>query len=471
MSYEAFEEDVLKAADAFKQWDKGETVRVISHLDADGIASCSILIRMLNRDNRKYSISIVQQLKEETLQELGKEPYKHYIFSDLGSGQLNAIEKFLKGRNVLILDHHKPETEKESKDILQINPCLHGIEGSREISGAGVAYWFAKTLDMEMEKAAHIAIIGAIGDVQEQNGFLHMNDEILKTAVKHRKIKVERGLRMFGLQGRPLHKVLEYSTDPYIPGVSGSESGSIQFLQQLGIDPKRGSGWKRMIDLSEDEKKKLVSGIVMKRLNEEKPEDILGNIYTLLEEKEDSITRNAKEFATLLNACGRMGKASLGIGACLGDKRIKEKAIKSMSEYRREIVNALRWYENKSNNSSIIRENRLIVINAGSGIMPTLIGTLASIISKSNGIKENTFVMGLARMLDGTTKVSLRLSGKKRDDISLRDLIKSITDRVGGEAGGHVHAAGALISSEKEETFIEATREILGKIAMEEFVD
>ena len=281
MSYEAFEKDVLKAADAFKQWDKGETVRVISHLDADGIASCSILIRMLNRDNRKYSISIVQQLKEETLQELGKEPYKHYIFSDLGSGQLNAIEKFLKGRNVLILDHHKPETEKESKDILQINPCLHGIEGSREISGAGVAYWFAKTLDMEMEKAAHIAIIGAIGDVQEQNGFLHMNDEILKTAVKHRKIKVERGLRMFGLQGRPLHKVLEYSTDPYIPGVSGSESGSIQFLQQLGIDPKRGSGWKRMIDLSEDEKKKLVSGIVMKRLNEEKPEDILGNNYTL----------------------------------------------------------------------------------------------------------------------------------------------------------------------------------------------
>src|SRR3989338_2221597 len=298
-----------------------------------------------------------------------------------------------------------------------------------------------------------------------------MNDEILKTAVKHRKIKVERGLRMFGLQGRPLHKVLEYSTDPYIPGVSGSESGSIQFLQQLGIDPKRGSGWKRMIDLSEDEKKKLVSGIVMKRLNEEKPEDVLGNIYTLLEEKEDSITRNAREFATLLNACGRMGKASLGIGACLGDKRIKEKAIKSMSEYRREIVNALRWYENKSNNSSIIRENRLIVINAGSGIMPTLIGTLASIISKSNGIKENTFVMGLARMLDGTTKVSLRLSGKKRDYISLRDLIKSITDRVGGEAGGHVHAAGALISSEKEETFIEATREILGKIAMEEFVD
>src|SRR3989338_6480732 len=203
-----------------------------------------------------------------------------------------------------------------------------------------------------------------------------MNDEILKTAVKHRKIKVERGLRMFGLQGRPLHKVLEYSTDPYIPGVSGSESGSIQFLQQLGIDPKRGSGWKRMIDLSEDEKKKLVSGIVMKRLNEEKPEDILGNIYTLLEEKEDSITRNAKEFATLLNACGRMGKASLGIGACLGDKRIKENAIKSLTGYKREIVNAIRWYENNGTNGKIIRENGLEIINAGSEIMPTLIGKI-----------------------------------------------------------------------------------------------
>ena len=93
MSYEAFDEAVEKAVDAFRQWNRNETVRVISHLDADGISACAILIRMLSQDNRKYSISIVQQLKEETLQELSKETYTHYIFSDLGSGQLKAIEK------------------------------------------------------------------------------------------------------------------------------------------------------------------------------------------------------------------------------------------------------------------------------------------------------------------------------------------------------------------------------------------
>ena len=471
MSYEAFDEAVEKAVDAFRQWNRNETVRVISHLDADGISACAILIRMLSQDNRKYSISIVQQLKEETLQELSKETYTHYIFSDLGSGQLKAIEKCLKERNVLILDHHGPETETIPRNILHVNPCVHGIDGSKEISGAGVVYWFAKTLNKEMEKMAHIALIGAIGDVQEQNGFLHMNNEILKTAIKHGKIKVERGLRMFGLQGRPLYKVLEYSTDPYIPGVSGSESGAIQFLHQMGIEPKKGSVWKKMMHLTEEEKKRLISGIVMKRLDEKNPEDVLGNIYTLLEEKEDSITRNAKEFATLLNACGRMGKASLGIGACLGDKRIKEKAIKSLTGYKREIVNAIRWYENNGANGKIIRENGLVVINAGSEIMPTLIGTLASIISKSNGMKGSTFVMGLARVLDGTTKVSLRLSGRNREDVNLRDLIKSITDSVGGEAGGHIHAAGALISTDKETAFIETAKEILVKKAMEEFVD
>ena len=127
-----------------------------------------------------------------------------------------------------------------------------------------------------------------------QEYFLKLNKEILDVAVNKGKIKIIRGLRIFGAQTKPLHKVLEYSTDPYIPDVTGSESGAIQFLNQIGIDPKNGNAWKKLVHLSEEEIKKLVTGIIMKRLNnEDKPEDVLGNVYILKEEEKESPTRDA----------------------------------------------------------------------------------------------------------------------------------------------------------------------------------
>ena len=82
--YKEFEEQTKRVADEFNKIDKKETIRLVSHLDADGIAACSILIKALNDDNRKYSISIVQQLTKEVIDDLAKEKYKYFVFTDLG---------------------------------------------------------------------------------------------------------------------------------------------------------------------------------------------------------------------------------------------------------------------------------------------------------------------------------------------------------------------------------------------------
>ena len=219
--YVKFDDQLTKAAESFKKIDKKEVIRVISHLDADGISACSVIIKLLNNENRKYSVSIVQQLNKAVLNQLAAEPYNCFIFTDIGSGVVSDIKETLNGKTVFILDHHSIE-DAAFGDIVFVNPHLCWIDGGREISGAGVVFKFACAVDKSMEELAHIAIIGAIGDLQEQNGFLRLNDEILKTAVKNGKIKVERGLRIFGAQRKPLHKALEYCTDPYIPGFSGS---------------------------------------------------------------------------------------------------------------------------------------------------------------------------------------------------------------------------------------------------------
>jgi len=68
----------------------------------------------------------------------------------------------------------------------------------------------------------------------------------------------------------------------------------------------------------------------------------VGEIYTL--EFEDPFTplRDAREFGTLLNSCGRMGAAGTGVSVCLGDRSgaLKE-AMKTLSEYRSGINKAL----------------------------------------------------------------------------------------------------------------------------------
>ncbi|MFH2028238.1 MAG: DHH family phosphoesterase [Nanoarchaeota archaeon] len=466
--YEQFKKHITESAEKFKKIDKKETIRLISHLDADGIAAASLIIRLLNKDNRSYSISIVTQLNKEVITALSKESYKCFIFTDLGSGQLNAIEEILGDRKIVILDHHQPEKTDIKDNIIHVNPHLFGIDGSNEISGAGVVYYFASAVDESMKELAHVPIIGAIGDIQEEHGFAKLNKDILEEAIKRDKIKVIKGLRVFGAQTRPLHKVLEYCTNPFIPGVSGSESGAIQFLHQIGIEPRDVKGWRKIVHLSDEELKKLAAAIIMKRVDEEKPEEIIGDVYILPNEAKESPTRDAKEFATLLNACGRLSKASLGIGACLGDKKIKEKAIRSMMDYKKEIVNALNWYERSKESEQVIKGKGYMIINARDNILPTIVGTMASIISKSNSIEPGTLILSMADLLDGNTKASLRVAGLKQD-VDLYNIIKEISGRVAGsEAGGHMYAAGAMLSTEKEIEFIQAAKDILEKKAMEE---
>ena len=43
-SYELFKEDIKKAVNEFKKINKKEVIRVVSHLDADGLSAASIMM-------------------------------------------------------------------------------------------------------------------------------------------------------------------------------------------------------------------------------------------------------------------------------------------------------------------------------------------------------------------------------------------------------------------------------------------
>ncbi|MGV8150703.1 MAG: DHH family phosphoesterase [Candidatus Woesearchaeota archaeon] len=461
--YDSFKNSLKRDAEIFLNIPKREAIRVIGHLDADGICASSIMISALIKLNRRYALTILPTITEDALVQLKNESEKYFVFVDLGSGSLDIIGKILDDRKIFILDHHHPQSNVNYTNITQINPHLYDIDGSDEISGAGVVFLFSMEL-VDNKEMSRIAIVGAIGDVQEHDGFKRLNNEILNIALDNKLLEVQKGLRFFGLQTRPIHKLLQYSSDIIIPDVTGTESGAIKFLLSLEIDPRTKKGWKKLSDLNEEEKKRLIAAIVM-RSTDSSPKNIFANNYLLVGETDDGPFRDAKEFATLLNSCGRLNKASIGIGACLNDKKMKELAMQNLNEYRREIVNAMNWY--KDNPDRVIRKNNMIIINAEEDVLPTMIGTLGSMISKSSDIDKNTFILSLARNYDNTTKVSLRISGNP-ESINLKDVITLIIEKINnGTSGGHAFASGAVIDTDFEEKFIDAAMSVINNLMKE----
>ncbi|MBI2105455.1 DHH family phosphoesterase [Candidatus Woesearchaeota archaeon] len=448
MMMQSFLQRVKLEAENFKKSDS--PVRIISHLDADGLSSAAIITKALKRLNRKFSLTIVKQLSQSTLKQFKSESYETFLFVDLGSGNIQDIKEAINSKSIIILDHHQPQEIENA--FIHLNPILFGLDGNKDVSGAGLAYLFAKSISEENNDLSTIALIGAIGDNQEKKGFSSINSLILDDAKPF--LEIITGLRMFGTQTKPLYKILQYSTDPYIPGITGDEQAAIKFLQELKLDPG-----KKLIHLDKEEMKTLVTSIILQRLgSEENPDDVLGPIYLLKSEPEESPMRDLREFATLLNSCGRLNKPSLGIAACLQDERLKPAAINVLNDYKKEIIFSLNWFYN--NKDKVIELENLVIINAEDNIKDNLIGTLSSMIAKSNLYPENTIIISLAHSLEDKTKISIRCSGYRNNDINLKEMLDSITSKIGCQAGGHKNAAGSLIPQDKEQEFIELAKSL-----------
>lgn len=455
---------MIKEAKKAKEWisETREQIRLISHYDADGISSAAIMVKTLLRAGKDFHLSLVKQLNDKVLKELAEGGHPLVVFLDMGSGQLESIKRLLNSK-IIICDHHQPRGEP-TENIIHINSVVFGI--NENISGSGVTYILSRAINPKNSDLAPLAIIGAIGDSQidavgPEWGVNGLNKEILKDAESEKGIKVSKGLRLWGRYTRPLHKALEYSVDPYIPGITGSESASVQFLQELGIPLKKEDGsWRTIADLSLEEQKRLATGIIKERIrgNHENPEYIFGDVYEL-PDKEGEF-RDANEFATMLNACGKMGEASLGVSVCLNGKEAFEKVKGVLEKYRREVGKAMNWIYSNVNNPEIVRRRRGIYVLAGSNISEHLISNVISILNHSGMLPEKP-LFGFADSEDGV-KISARASDSLVEKgLKLNELMSEISEKLGGQGGGHMGAAAAVIPKGKEEEFINEVENFL----------
>jgi single-stranded-DNA-specific exonuclease len=434
-----------KIKEAIKRIDelsKKKEIKIVSHFDTDGITSAAVFSRAMERWGKSFSMEIVKGLDGEFIK--GLDENKVLIFLDLASGSLDYLRN--KKTEVFIFDHHEmPKEATVPSNVFMVNPTL--IDGEEPLSGAAVCYLFAKELSLENRDLAKLAVLGMVGDLHEKTIGKRFSEIIADSETVVRK-----GIMIYP-STRPLDRALEYSSNPYIPGVSGSRPGVIELLRDAGLAIENGK-YKALYELSEDEMTRLITAIMLKGQGKVDEENLVGNLFLV---KFFNKLEDARELSALVNACSRMDRPEIALGFCLGSRKMREEAENVYITYKQNLVSALKFVS--ENNEMKVEGKDYMIINAQDKIKDTIIGTVASILSHSPMYKEGLVIVALAYN-EEKVKVSARIAGRKGGR-NVRDLLHKVVVPMGGEVGGHPNAAGCLIEKEKEETFIGELRKIL----------
>ena len=452
--------DLERAACAVRS---AEDVLVITHIDADGIASGGIASATLSRLGKRYRIVFEKKISEDTIDMINGSAENTVWICDLGSAYLSEFKR----PGIVITDHHVPDpkwkggqTSIDDFDrIHHLNPHEYGMSGSYDVSGSGMTYLLSKTVDPENKDLAYLAVVGAVGDLQDnrESRLIGFNRMILQEAVSAGDLTVDEDIRYFGRDYRPLIQFLQYGNDPPIPGVSDNGPGCNALFSGLGIPLRKGGELRTWRDLTADERRS-VSSRLLSLVDDDQKKRLFGEIYTIT--RYDSCTglKDVKEFATVLNSCGRYDDAETGLRICMGDMTALEDAERNRSDHRKHISSAISYVKE----NRLLRERRFVqYFDAGPEIKETVVGIVAGMLLNSGDVNKVLPIFAFAEADDGV-KVSARASRALTDrGLDLSFIMKTASEIVGGYGGGHKVAAGATIPTGKEEEFLDIVEDLV----------
>jgi RecJ-like exonuclease len=261
---------------------------------------------------------------------------------------------------------------------------------------------------------------------------------------------------------------LEYSSDPFLPGITGNEQAAISFLLSLGVELKEGDAWRTWASLTDEEKEAAIRGLRdLLSSRRRKPESIArltGEVYVLSREPSGSLVRDAKEFATLLNACGRHGKAEVGLRICMGDRgeRLAEGSA-LLRDHRSALSQAL----SLAKGIGVVRLENIQYFDARGDIEDTIVGTVAGMLLGDAGSDRSAPMVAFADSTEYSDEPKAKASARGTQDLVSRGMdlsaaMRRAAETVGGIGGGHNIAAGATVPASKKKEFLEELDRIVG---------
>jgi single-stranded-DNA-specific exonuclease len=451
-----------------------DSVLLASHIDADGLTSAAIAASALERAGIPFETVFEKQLDSDAIARIAATDHDTALFTDFGSGQLDDIVAHERAGDFVpvVADHHQPIRDEEGEipdTEFHLNPLLFGIDGASELSGAGASYVLARALepdDGDNRDLAKLAVVGAVGDMQDTDGGLvGANEGIVADGVAAGVVEEATDISLYGRQTRPLPKLLQYASELRIPGISGDEAGCHRFLSDLDLDLKREGEWRTWVDLSFEERQTVASALMRHAITRGVPAErvnaVTSTTYTLTSEVEGTELRDVSEFSTLLNATARYERADVGLAVCLGERDVAlEEARHLLRNHRRNLSEGLEWVKNEG----VTHEDHVQWFDAESRIRATIVGIVAGMALGATGVSRSKPILAFADESAEEVKVSARGSHfLVRDGLDLSVVMGEAAAAVGGGGGGHDVAAGATIPKGTREAFVAHANDLVGE--------
>ncbi len=469
------------------------SITVVAHIDADGVSAASIASSALSRADVPHECRFIKKLDDAEVKQINALHSEGVWLVDLGSSAISKITLPI----CCVSDHHSViedaggnlKRKLGQNDLgsfmerkVHVNPHIFGIDGGQSLSGAGVTYLVAKSMASSNASLAPLAIVGAIGDFQDSanSKLVGLNQSIVQDAVAEGTIEVTKDVRIFGRESRPLARMLEYANDPTLPGLTNRYTECKRFLDEIGIAQQSENGWRSWVDLDHEEKREITSRLAGRLLDYGKGvksiRRLIGEVYLLSEEERRTPLHDAKEFATLLNSCGRYDRAEIGLKICQGDRGDALKTADDLLRNHRDTLkNGITWVKKKG----VIRRRSLQYFHAEQEIPETVVGIVAGMLLGSADSNEDR---NQAERIDVDFKVdcsvpiiafatsvddkNIKVSARATRELVLKGLDLSIairvaSEKVGGSGGGHRIAAGASIPLGREMEFLDAIEALI----------
>ena len=435
-----FLEDFNNAVDHFIDHSYSR-IMVISHNDADGISSLHIIQNFLYHlkidfDYFIYNRSVSWNNYLKGILSKGQSEKTAFIFTDLGSNLAELIPIIQNRKEYFyILDHHEVEDDISIRvmpeNMFFVNPTIHGYDGLDHISGATLAYMFAKQIKPTVIKQGWLTIIGIAGDsLKSMDKLQSFNREIYEELISEELVEDKKGLTIFGNMHDTVKNSLKYGILPYINGLGGESDNKIKaFLDSVQVNPTM-----KTVDLNSDQ---------IERIQQKLKCDCHGH-YAIIPNKL-GLLQFAFEHALLLNIlCFKNISAAISITQM---KSITRYAKNLYSEYIKNLVINLKTISREVPSHET---EKAVFLEVKGKIPPSNWSDTASFSAVNELFNTDKIIfLGGLEMKSGTIKLSIRCSRKYLENNNgngVNILISKIKSELGGVGGGHKLAGGLRLS-------------------------